>query len=103
VQKFAKQISADKSSTALADALNLTTNISRASADLDSTLSAASEAHNAVQEALDRAQAGATMTAEPVDPLAEARKKAERDATLAELNGTGAAAPATPPATGETK
>jgi len=102
VQKFAKQIEADKGSTALASALNLTTSISRTTADLTSTLSAASEAHNSVQEALDRAQAGADMTAPPVDPLAEARKKAEREKTLAELNGTGAPA-ATPPATDGTK
>lgn len=96
VQKFADQIAQDKSDTSLASALNLTTNIARTTADLNSTLSASAEAHNAVQEALDRAQAGADMTAPKVDPLEEARKKREREAALAEANGT--ATPATPPA-----
>jgi hypothetical protein len=99
VEKFADQIAQDKSDTSLATALNLTTNISRTTADLNSTLSASAEAHNTVSEALDRAQAGADMTAPKVDPLEEARKKREREAALAEANGT--AAPSTTPPAGD--
>ena len=106
VEKFATQIAQDKSDTSLASALNLTTSISRATDDLNSTLSAASEAHSAVAEALDRAQAGADMTTPAVDPLEEARKARERQKVLDEINGTATApaapAPATPPAS-ETK
>jgi hypothetical protein len=100
VQKFADQIAQDKSDTSLATALNLTTNISRTTADLNATLSASSEAHNTVSEALDRAQAGADMTAPKVDPLEEARKKREREAALAEANGTAAPSTTSPAADG---
>ena len=87
VQKFAKQIEADKGDMALANALNATTDITRMTADITSGLSKASEAHNEVQSALDRAQAGVDMVTPKADPLEEARKARERQATLDALNG----------------